>query len=150
LPNVRFPIFVRRTGLALTATIAGKVLALSSATALATPFEDHFLEGQPMLSTQIDCSKGQLRAWSGMQLGQSMWIVLTPGSTGRTAGSNLVVKILMPPPLAMTVGENATTFSACDLTTGQSLATSTTAEGVEVTAALSRTTVLRVATCAWL
>lgn len=116
----------------------GKVLALSSATALATLFEDHFLEGRPMLSTQLDCMTGQLRAWSGMQLKQCMWIVLTPGSTGRTAASNLVVKILASPAMAVT-------FSACDLTTGQAFATEATADGVKVTAPLSRTTVVQVA-----
>ena len=116
----------------------GKVLALSSATALATPFEDHFLEGQPMVSTQLECVTGQLRAWSGMQLGQSMWMVLTPGNTGQTATSDLVVKVLMS-------SAATATFSACDLTTGQTLATNAAEDGVEVTAALSRTTVLHVA-----
>jgi hypothetical protein len=113
-----------------------KVLALSSATALATPFEDHFLDGQPMLSTQLECVTGQLRAWSGMKLGHSIWIVLTPGSTGHTAASTLVVKILVTA---------VVTLSACDLTTGQSLAVTTTVDGVELRATLSRTTVLHVA-----
>eukprot|EP01052_Picozoa_sp_SAG31_P011709 SAG31_NODE_669_length_12945_cov_4.141912_2_plen_179_part_00 len=113
-----------------------KVLALSSATALASPFEDHFLKGEPMVATELTCIRGNLRAWSGMSRGQSRWIVLSPGSAGRTAASNLVVRVAVQQP---------STFSACDLTTGQTLEVTAAVDGVEISLALSRTSVVHVA-----
>jgi hypothetical protein len=45
-----------------------KVLALSTATALAVPFEDHFMDGIPLMKGAVNTVAGELRAWSGMQL----------------------------------------------------------------------------------
>lgn len=112
----------------------GKILALSTATALATPFEDHFVRGAPLISTALKVVDGELRAWSGVQLGPSHWIVLTPGKEGRTQPSNVTITLAVP----RSVGK----YIACDVTTGQTHHVMETGTGlVAIRAALSRTTV---------
>jgi hypothetical protein len=44
----------------------GKILALSTAVALAAPFEDLFFEGEPLTQLDIVATENVL-AWSGMQ-----------------------------------------------------------------------------------
>ena len=44
----------------------GKILALSTAVALAAPFEDLFFEGKPLTQLDIVATENVL-AWSGMQ-----------------------------------------------------------------------------------
>ena len=88
----------------------GKILALSTATALAVPFEDHFFLGQPLgvldldqvrqsfmhslqshfhtqtykdlIAMQIAPSENVL-AWSGMSYQNSLWVVITPQNRGQ-------------------------------------------------------------------
>ena len=64
-----------------------KLLALSTATALATPFEDHFLHGTPILPGEFTTTAGSLRVWSGVRLASSHWLVLTPGVQAHTLPS---------------------------------------------------------------
>jgi hypothetical protein len=119
-----------------------KMLALSTATALATPFEDHFLDGTPLLPSDFNVTAGSVRAWSGMRLGLSHWLVLTPGAqAAHTAPSvvSLALKVAQP--------DQQVTWTACDLTTGEAHAvTQTTATGIAISKLeLTRTTVLHVA-----
>ena len=120
-----------------------KLLALSTATALATPFEDHFLDGTPLIKGAVVATAGELRAWSGVRLGQSYWLVLTPGDQqGHTAASTLTVKVTLPPD-----GSELQSMEACDLTTGEAhTVTQTTATSITISKLkLTRTTVLQVA-----
>ena len=76
----------------------GKLLALSTAIALALPFEGHFLDGTPMIDADVSVLAGRLRAWSGMRLGASRWLVLTPGGEHRTAPSSVTVEVVLSTP----------------------------------------------------
>jgi hypothetical protein len=61
----------------------GKILALSTAAALAQPFEDHFFLGRPL--GVLDIEEGateNIVAWSGMSYQNSLWVVLTPQRRG--------------------------------------------------------------------
>ena len=119
-----------------------KLLALSTAIALAMPFEDHLVDGTPMIDTEVAVVAGQLRAWSGMRLGASRWVVLTPGGMHRTAPSEVTIEVALDATM-----DAAVTYGACDLTTGTIVPTTMAAAGggVRVQAALSRTTVLHIA-----
>ena len=66
----------------------GKLLALSTATALATPFEDFFFSGDPIVPDAAAASQG-LRAWSGVRKGSELWVVLTPGKLAHTQPSDV-------------------------------------------------------------
>ena len=129
-----------------------KLLALSTATALATPFEDHFLDGTPLIKGAVTATTGELRAWSGVRLGDSHWLVLTPGDQrGHTAPSTLTLEVNVAPQSgAEGVKQHAqyaqASWAACDLTTGQAHPASRTAAGISISALrLARTTVLHVA-----
>jgi hypothetical protein len=119
----------------------GKILALSTATALATPFEDELIDGTPLISTALKVVDGELRAWSGVRLTTSHWLVLTPGKEGRTQPSDVTITLVVPD-TAQT--HDATKFIACDLTTGQAYPTTLTANHLDIHAALTRTTVVHV------
>lgn len=132
-----------------------KLLALSTATALATPFEDHFLDGVPLIKGAVNATKGDLRAWSGVVLGDSLWLVLTPGDQhGNTLPSTLTITVSLPPPSSpsprglhyMTSGSVLREpVSSCDLTTGETHVVSQTDNVVTIdTLKLARTTVLHV------
>jgi hypothetical protein len=46
----------------------GKILAMSTATALAAPFEGYFFQGVPLTSADVDESRSEnVLAWSGMR-----------------------------------------------------------------------------------
>lgn len=76
-----------------------KLLALSSAISLATPFEDHFLDGVPLAKGALTATAGELRAWSGVQLNSSLWLVITPGDAqGHTKASELTLHVALPEP----------------------------------------------------
>ena len=62
----------------------GKILALSTATALAQPFEDHFFFGRPLGVLDLDesATSENILAWSGMSYQNSLWVVITPNSRG--------------------------------------------------------------------
>lgn len=129
-----------------------KILALSTATALAAPFEDHFMDGMPLISGTLTVASGDLRAWSGVRLGSSTWLVLTPGKAGLTRPSDLTVSLALPTsdsPEASPTDGGSVAYSACDLTTGQEykVAPDSSAAGSSLTiqAALVRTTVVHVA-----
>ena len=124
-----------------------KLLALSTATALATPFEDLFLEGEPLVKGAVTAQpvtgargKGDgaagLRAWSGVGLRDAYWLVLTPGDQqGRTMAATLTVTMDLLRPTAPdgepmgsgggNAGARALALAApltvCDLTTGKPL-----------------------------
>eukprot|EP01048_Picozoa_sp_COSAG05_P015250 COSAG05_NODE_1817_length_4029_cov_20.545300_1_plen_245_part_00 len=60
-----------------------KILAMSSATALAAPFEDYFFLGKPLGSLDIVVSESQnILAWSGMSYQGRLWTVVTPKVPG--------------------------------------------------------------------
>ena len=122
----------------------GKILALSTATALATPFEDQLLDGTPLISTALKVVDGVLRAWSGVELATSHWLVLTPGKEGRTQPSDVTFTLSLP----KNAENDATKYIACDLTTGQAYPTHTHAAGqtdrLGIHAVLTRTTVVHV------
>ena len=76
-----------------------KLLALSSAVSLATPFEDHFLDGVPLVKGALTATAGELRAWSGVRLNSSLWLVITPGDAqGHTRASKLTLQVALPEP----------------------------------------------------
>ena len=85
-----------------------------------------------MVSNDLSCATGQLRAWSGMKLRKSMWIVLSPMSDGRVV-------------LKVAVKESPGTMSACDRTTGQTLTTTVAGDGVQLELVLNRTVVVHMA-----
>jgi hypothetical protein len=58
-----------------------KLLALSTATALAAPFEDLFFEGEPLTHVDVTATENVL-AWSGMRGNGSAWLVITPSRRG--------------------------------------------------------------------
>jgi hypothetical protein len=67
------------------------------------------MEGTPMVDNELDVVGGQLRSWSGMRLGSSRWLVLTPGGAHRTSQSNVTVEV------ALGEGEgDASDYTACD------------------------------------
>ena len=122
----------------------GKILALSTATALAAAFEEQLLVGTPLISTALELVDGLLRAWSGVELATSHWLVLSPGTEGRTQPSDVTISLQLP----KNAKSDATKYIACDLTTGHAYPTR--AHGVGATqrlnlhAALTRTSVLHV------
>jgi hypothetical protein len=138
-----------------------KLLALSTATALAAPFEDYFMDGKPLVEGALTTQAGELRAWSGVRLGaDAHWLVLTPGDQqGHTLPSTLTLTIALPSPgLDGSSGiimdrvsgvRTASALSGCDLTTGRALHADQlrqTAMNVTISdLALDRTTVLHVA-----
>jgi hypothetical protein len=133
-----------------------KLLAMSTATALAMPFEDHFMDGEPLIKGDVNAIQGDLRAWSGVVLAGSVWLVLTPGDQqGHTLPSTLTVTVSLPPQSLPLAGELSPAMSeqtlteavsACDLTTGETHPVSQTTDGVTIgPLALTRTTVLHVA-----
>ena len=93
----------------------GKLLALSTATALATPFEDFFFSGEPILPDAAAASKG-LRAWSGVRKGSELWVVLTPGKLAHTQPSDVHLELTVG---SEDGGESQATFVACDLVSGE-------------------------------
>jgi len=53
---------------AATTCTGGKILAMSTATALAAPFEGYFFQGVPLTSADVDESRSEnVLAWSGMR-----------------------------------------------------------------------------------
>ena len=127
----------------------GKILALSTATALAAPFEDELLDGgMPLISTALQVVEGELRAWSGVELPTSHWLVLSPGKEGRTQPSDVTFTVSLP----KTAKYDATKYIACDLTDGQEYSTHSHSAGqtaetngtLSVHAELKRTTVVHV------
>ena len=64
----------------------GKILALSTAAALAAPFEDHFFLGRPLVAMLDieDAASQNVLAWSGMSHQSSLWVVVTPRRRGAT------------------------------------------------------------------
>ena len=126
----------------------GKLLALSSAVALAGPFEDHLVDGAPMVGPELTVGPGgRLRAWSGMRLGSSVWLVLTPGGPRRTEAATVTIELTAPaagidpqqPPAP------APPVTACDLTTGTAVPVVSTGSALQISATLPATTVLHVA-----
>ena len=120
-----------------------KLLALSTATALAAPFEGHFLDGTPLIKGSVTATAGNLRAWSGMQLKDSYWLVITPGSQqGVTLSTMLTIEIATNG-TQPDRGDGEADWTACDLTTGQTHAAAGTATTITLSALeLTRTTVL--------
>jgi hypothetical protein len=131
----------------------GKILALSTATALAVPFEDELIHGTPLISTAVQVVEGLLRAWSGVQLPtttSSHWLVLTPGKEGRTQPSNVTITLTLPDGGDDNANEDGgLKYIACDLTTGHSYHTTAAKSGrLGIKAALQRTTVVHVSAAA--
>ena len=58
-----------------------KILALSTATAMAAPFEEIFFEGEPLTHVDVTATDNVL-AWSGMRGNGSVWLVVTPSRRG--------------------------------------------------------------------
>ena len=79
-----------------------------------------------------------------MELATSHWLVLSPGTEGRTQPSDVTISLQLP----KNAKSDATKYIACDLTTGHAYPTR--AHGVGATqrlnlhAALTRTSVLHV------
>jgi hypothetical protein len=121
-----------------------KLLALSTATALATPFESLFLDGMPLIKGAVTATEGPLRAWSGVHLAGAHWLVLTPGDQhGNTAPSMLTVKVQA---LSDPHGSEQQSMEVCDLTTGETHAVTQTGTDITISALkLTRTTVLHMA-----
>lgn len=118
-----------------------KMLALSTATALATLFEDHFMDGKPIIPKDFTATVGSLRAWSGMRLADSYWVVLTPGLPTHTLPSDIAVSLKVAQPDSV-----LTSWTSCDLTTGETHAVLQTAKGITISdLKLTRTTVLHIA-----
>jgi hypothetical protein len=122
----------------------GKILALSTATALAAPFEDELVHGgTPLISTALQVVDGVLRAWSGVELATSHWLVLSPGEAGWTQPSDVTFTLSLPK-----TAKNDTKYIACDLTNGQAYSTHPHSAGqtnsLSIHAALKRTTVVHV------
>jgi hypothetical protein len=91
----------------------GKLLALSTAAAMAGAFEDLLMDGQPMRTDAVVSTAG-LRQWSGMQRGTEYWVVLTPGRARFTA-SALVQATLTT---NETLSAPSHSYAACDIMTG--------------------------------
>ena len=60
------------------------ILALSTATALACPFEEIFFKGTPLNEADVIAQHNVL-GYSGMVLGGSSWVVITPATVGKTS-----------------------------------------------------------------
>jgi hypothetical protein len=102
-----------------------KLLALSTATALAAPFEALFMDGAPLIRGAVRVTAGHLRAWSGVVgAGHSHWLVLTPGDQrGHTTPSTLGIAVALSPTGAdgasIPGAGEVRAWAACDLTTGK-------------------------------
>jgi hypothetical protein len=119
-----------------------KLLALSSAVSLATPYEDYFLDGVPLVKGALTASAGELRAWSGVQFESSLWLVVTPGDDqGHTRPSTLTLQVVLSE-----LDSFEQPVAACDLTTGRKLSVVHIADGSLTISnmQLARTTVLHV------
>ena len=79
------------------------ILALSTATALATPFEELFFTGTPLNSADVLAQQNVL-AWSGMTKGGISWVVVTPADVGKKTSITFA---------------NAEVLQACDLQKGK-------------------------------
>jgi len=87
---------------------AAKMLALATAVQYAVHFEDHFLDGVPLLPGIDVTEDGQnnVRAWSGVRLASSAWVVVTASNPTQ------------PSLFVMRVSDPTTRYVLCDLTTG--------------------------------
>lgn len=123
-----------------------KLLALSTAVAIAVAYEDHFLDGTPLSKGAVVATAGGLRAWSGVRLKGSHWLVLTPGDQhGNTLPSTLTVTVALEAKTSA-----APAFTACDLISGK-IVHGVTANATAITVTglwLTRTTVLLIAPAA--
>ena len=81
------------------------ILALSTATALAAPFEEIFFSGTPLNDADVLAQQNVL-AWSGMTLGGSTWAVVTPAIPGEATSITFA---------------NADVLQACDLVAGKAV-----------------------------
>ena len=108
----------------------GKILALSTAAALAAPFEDHFFLGRPLVAVLDveEAASQNILAWSGMSHQNSLWVVLTP----RRNGAKTTLKFR---------GGNGVAKTACDLVTGKTVAL----KDLTFSAVLEGTVVLHIA-----
>ena len=136
----------------------GKLLALSSAVSLASPFEHYFLDGVPLVRGALTANAGKIRAWSGVRFESKLWLVITPGdSHGHTRPSTLTLQVQAPELGDWTdtvqgdrhAGSRSFpgTYSACDLTTGRNYKVQTAGGSLTIIdLQLTRTAVLHIAT----
>lgn len=100
----------------------GKILALSTAAALAAPFEDLFFEGTTLSAPdQLSWSEsdGNVLAAAGMQMNRTSWLVVTPTLPGMPVA--LTVK--------MPLEDAGTKLYICELLSGISTTTTVAADG---------------------
>lgn len=96
----------------------GKVLALSTAAGLASPFEEYFLTGQTISAPdQITLRRGVLAA-AGMRSGTRSWLVATPVYSASLTPMQIDFDLRLPYDEYM--DGKATKLSACELISGQS------------------------------
>jgi hypothetical protein len=109
----------------------GKILAMSTAAALAAPFEDHFFLGRPLVAVLDieEAASENILAWSGMSYQNSLWVVLTP----RANGAKTTLKF---------TDGNGVAASACDLVTSKTV----TLKDLTFSAVLEGSIVLHIAT----
>jgi hypothetical protein len=69
------------------------ILALSTATAVAAPFEDLFFTGTPLNSKDVLAQQNVL-AWSGMTKGGISWVVVTPAVVGKMTSITFANEVL--------------------------------------------------------
>jgi hypothetical protein len=103
-----------------------KLLALSTAVALATPFETLIMHGNPVLPIAAVGFPVGLRAWSGVTNSSDVWLVLTPGDHGRTELREVELDLVLEDNAHDSGADNGVaepwrqlSFSACNLMSGQ-------------------------------
>ena len=103
-----------------------KLLALSTAVALATPFETLIMHGNPVLPIAAVGFPVGLRAWSGVTNSSDVWLVLTPGDHGRTELREVELDLVLEDNAHESGADNGVaepwrqlSFSACNLMSGQ-------------------------------
>ena len=117
----------------------GKILAMSTATALAAPFEDYFLQGSTLTSADVDESQSEnVLAWSGMKYEQQgggggvrLWVVITPSKPGRQTTLHFTIKGMA--------------ITACDLVGGAATTLSKAPQTVRFEKSLQSSAVLHIA-----
>ena len=85
----------------------GKVLALSTAAALAAPFAEHFFSGTPIVEPDQLRTQSNVLAAAGMRSGLDCWLVVIPAHAGEAVGLDLRLPFAGAAPVA-----------ACELISG--------------------------------
>ena len=85
----------------------GKVLALSTAAALAAPYAEHFFTGTPIVEPDQLRNQSNVLAAAGMRSGLDCWLVVTPARAGE-------VGLELRLPFA-----GSSTVAACELISGR-------------------------------